>query len=55
MPVSQLGHILRRMAESVERQVANAGRFTVPAAGHLANMESPELVTKALRAFFARA
>jgi len=43
-----------RMTESLERQVANARRLNVPAAGHLANMESPELVTKALRAFFAR-
>lgn len=44
-----------RMAESVERQVANARRLSVPGAGHLASMESPELVTKSLRAFFARA
>jgi pimeloyl-ACP methyl ester carboxylesterase len=45
----------QRMAERVESQVANARRLGVPAAGHLASMESPELVTKALRAFFARA
>jgi pimeloyl-ACP methyl ester carboxylesterase len=45
----------QRMAERVESQVANARRLGVPAAGHLPSMESPELVTKALRAFFARA
>jgi pimeloyl-ACP methyl ester carboxylesterase len=44
----------QRMAETVERQVANARRLGVPAAGHLPSMESPELVTKALRAFAAR-
>ncbi len=45
----------QRMSERVESQVANARRLGVPGAGHLPNMESPELVTKALRAFFARA
>jgi pimeloyl-ACP methyl ester carboxylesterase len=45
----------QRMAERIESQVANARRLGVPAAGHLPSMESPELVTKALRAFFARA
>jgi pimeloyl-ACP methyl ester carboxylesterase len=45
----------QRMAETVARQVANARRLSVPAAGHLPSMESPELVTKALRASFARA
>jgi pimeloyl-ACP methyl ester carboxylesterase len=45
----------QRMAESVERQVANARRLGFPGAGHLPNMENPELTTKALRAFFSRA
>lgn len=45
----------QRMAETIERQVANARRLGVPAVGHFPNMESPELVTKSLRAFFARA
>ena len=45
----------QRMAESVERQVANAQRLNVPGAGHLPGMEMPEFTTKALRAFFARA
>lgn len=45
----------QRMAESVERQVANARRLGVPAAGHLPNMEMAEFTTKSLRAFFARA
>lgn len=45
----------QRMAERIERQVANARRLSVPAAGHLPNMESPEFVTRVLRASFARA
>ena len=45
----------QRMADSVERQVANARRLGCPGAGHLPSMENPELTTKSLRAFFARA
>lgn len=44
-----------RMAESIERQVANARRLGFPGAGHLPSMEIPELTTKALRAFHSRA
>jgi pimeloyl-ACP methyl ester carboxylesterase len=45
----------RQMAEAIERQVANAQRLGFPGAGHLPGMEMPDLTTKALRAFFARA
>lgn len=43
------------MAEAVERQVANARRLDVAGAGHLANMEAPEVLNRAVRAFFASA
>jgi pimeloyl-ACP methyl ester carboxylesterase len=43
------------MSEAIERQVANARRLGVAGAGHLANMEAPEVVTRALGAFFSRA
>jgi pimeloyl-ACP methyl ester carboxylesterase len=45
----------RRMAETVERQVANARRLGIAGSGHLSNMEAPEVVNQALRSFLSRA
>lgn len=45
----------QRMAAEIERQVANARRLGVAGAGHLSNMEAPEVVNTALRSFLARA
>jgi pimeloyl-ACP methyl ester carboxylesterase len=44
-----------RIAERVEGGVASGTRTTVPGAGHLANMEAPDGVTRALREFLLRA
>jgi len=44
----------QRMAQSVAQDVAGARRVKVPAAGHLANMETPAAVNAALREFLAR-
>lgn len=41
----------QRIAEQVERGVARGTRATVPGAGHVANMEAPDTVTRALREF----
>jgi 2-succinyl-6-hydroxy-2,4-cyclohexadiene-1-carboxylate synthase len=43
-----------RIAERVEGGVARGTRTTVPGAGHLANMEAPDGVTRALREFLLR-
>jgi pimeloyl-ACP methyl ester carboxylesterase len=43
------------MSEAVERQIANARRLGIAGAGHLASMEAPDVVNRALRAFFPRA
>jgi pimeloyl-ACP methyl ester carboxylesterase len=43
-----------RIAERVAAGVPHATRVTLPAAGHLANMETPEAVTGALREFVLR-
>jgi 3-oxoadipate enol-lactonase len=45
----------QKMAGEVERQVANARRLGVAGAGHLTNMEAPDVVNTALRSFLARA
>jgi len=45
----------QRMGETIERQVANARRLGVAGAGHLPNMEVPDVVTPALRSFLSRA
>jgi pimeloyl-ACP methyl ester carboxylesterase len=44
----------QRIAEEVERGVASGTYLTIPGAGHLASMEAPEAVTRALRAFLLR-
>jgi 3-oxoadipate enol-lactonase/2-succinyl-6-hydroxy-2,4-cyclohexadiene-1-carboxylate synthase len=41
----------QRIAAQVERGVARSARMTVPGAGHVANMEAPDGVTRALRDF----
>jgi len=45
----------QRMAERLERDIPGARRATVDGAGHMANMEAPEAVNKALAAFLQRA
>lgn len=41
----------QRMAEAIELQVPGARRFRVAAAGHMANMEAPQVVGDAIRLF----
>jgi 3-oxoadipate enol-lactonase len=43
-----------RMSERLERDIPGARRATIAGAGHMANMESPEAVNKALGGFLAR-
>ena len=45
----------QRMAERLERDVPGARRAAVAGAGHMANMEAPEAVNKALGDFLLRA
>jgi pimeloyl-ACP methyl ester carboxylesterase len=45
----------QRMAETIERQVANARRLGIAGSGHMSNMEAPEVVNQALRSFLSRA
>jgi pimeloyl-ACP methyl ester carboxylesterase len=44
----------QRMAERLEREIPGARRATIAGAGHMANMEAPETVNKALGAFLNR-
>jgi 3-oxoadipate enol-lactonase len=44
----------QRIAEHVEGGVRSGTRATIPGAGHFANMEAPEGVTRALREFLVR-
>jgi len=44
----------RRMSERLERDIPGARRATIAGAGHMANMEAPEGVTRALREFLLR-
>lgn len=44
----------QRMSERLEREIPGARRATIPGAGHFANMEAPEGVTRALREFLRR-
>lgn len=43
-----------RIAERIERGVASGARVMIPGAGHVANMEAPDAVTRTLRGFLAR-
>jgi pimeloyl-ACP methyl ester carboxylesterase len=45
----------QRIAERVERGVASGTRTAVPGAGHVANMEAPDVVTRAVREFLLAA
>jgi 3-oxoadipate enol-lactonase len=45
----------QRMADHLARNVANARRFVIPGAGHVANMEAPDAVNDAIRGFLLRA
>jgi pimeloyl-ACP methyl ester carboxylesterase len=44
----------QRMSERLERDIPGARRATIPGAGHFANMEAPDGVTRALREFLLR-
>jgi pimeloyl-ACP methyl ester carboxylesterase len=44
----------QRMAERLERDVPGARRATIAGAGHMANMEAPDAVNKALAEFLGR-
>ena len=44
----------QRMSERLERDIPGARRATIPGAGHMANMEAPEAVNKALGGFLNR-
>jgi pimeloyl-ACP methyl ester carboxylesterase len=44
----------QRMSERLERDIPGARRATLPGAGHFANMEAPDGVTRALREFLLR-
>jgi pimeloyl-ACP methyl ester carboxylesterase len=44
----------QRMSERLERDVPGARRATIAGAGHMANMEAPEAVNKALAGFLER-
>jgi pimeloyl-ACP methyl ester carboxylesterase len=43
-----------RIAERIERSVAGCAHVTIPGAGHVANMEAPDAVTRALLGFLPR-
>ncbi len=45
----------QRIAAHVERGVASGTRTTIPGAGHVANMEAPDAVTRAVREFLLAA
>jgi pimeloyl-ACP methyl ester carboxylesterase len=42
------------MSERLEREIPGARRATIAGAGHMANMEAPEAVNKALGGFLNR-
>ncbi|HLB16079.1 MAG TPA: alpha/beta fold hydrolase [Burkholderiales bacterium] len=44
----------QRMSERLEHDIPGARRATIPGAGHFANMEAPDGVTRALREFLLR-
>jgi pimeloyl-ACP methyl ester carboxylesterase len=44
----------QRMSERLEREIPGARRATIAGAGHMANMEAPEAVNKALGGFLNR-
>jgi pimeloyl-ACP methyl ester carboxylesterase len=44
----------QRMAERLERDVPGARRATIAGAGHMANMEAPDALNKALAEFLGR-
>jgi pimeloyl-ACP methyl ester carboxylesterase len=44
----------QRMSERLGSDIPGARRATIPAAGHMANMEAPEAVSKALGGFLSR-
>jgi len=45
----------QRTAERLEREIPGARRATIAGAGHMANMEAPDAVNKALAGFLTRA